>query len=203
MCGATFAVKITEAPNAIVLEAESISVVAVASGVLVSGVVGEVLVAKFVIPADMSHGPGASSRWTWYAHPGQHGRCRLGHCFRKTLTLVEPEFVTAKSARPVPVKSPTATCSGKLPTGTGDPGAAAKPPWPSPSNMLTLLSEPEFDTARSATPLPLKSPTATNVGLVPTVTEGATVKVPSPCPSNMLTHSRHHLAPRGPRRHRR
>ena len=42
-------------------------------------------------------------------------------------------------------------------------------------------------TARSGMPSPLKSPTATNSGAVPTVSVDFVVKVPSPLPSNTVT----------------
>ena len=39
---------------------------------------------------------------------------------------------------PSPLKSPTATLWGLIPTATGDPEAGANPPLPSPNRMLTV-----------------------------------------------------------------
>src|SRR5206468_1744930 len=80
-------------------------------------------------------------------------------------TLLELKFATARSGSESPLKSPTATDSGALPT----PKLVAVPkvPSPFPSRIETLL-EPLFATARSGSESPLKSPTATELGLRPT-----------------------------------
>ncbi len=89
---------------------------------------------------------------------------------------------------PSPLKSPTETARGLLPTAIGDPGAGANLPLPSPSRVVTLPS-PTFATARSAMPSLLKSPVATGVGRLPTATgnPGAGANPPLPSPSNILT----------------
>src|ERR1700682_2811454 len=80
-----------------------------------------------------------------------------------TVRLLLLPLVTARSAFPSPLKSPTATEFGQLPTANGLPLAAENPPPPFPSNTVTLLL-PQFATAKSAFPSPLKSPTATDDG---------------------------------------
>ena len=82
-----------------------------------------------------------------------------------TDTLFEPLLATARSCLPSPLKSPTATKKGPLPT--LKLVAAPKPPAPLPSKSETLAS-PVLATARSCLPSPLKSPTATERGVVPT-----------------------------------
>lgn len=68
--------------------------------------------------------------------------------------------VTAKSSLPSPLKSPAAIACGN-PTGDEAPGAAAKPPLPSPSITVTLL---RLTIAKSSLPSPLKSLFATATG---------------------------------------
>ena len=72
----------------------------------------------------------------------------------------------ARSCTPSPLKSPTATDIGVVPTVKFE--AAPKLPVPVPMRTDTL-SEPELAVARSCTPSPLKSPTATDSGFAPTV----------------------------------
>ena len=67
-----------------------------------------------------------------------------------------------------------------------------KLPVPSPSRMesvrCTRTETPhEFATTRSSLPSPLKSPTATEWGLMPTAGDEARVKLPVPSPSRMYT----------------
>jgi hypothetical protein len=95
----------------------------------------------------------------------------------RIVTLLETAFAVARSCRPSPLKSPTATERGPVPTGSGEEAAAVKSPMPSPSTIVTLL-EPEFAVARSCRPSPLKSPTATETGRDPAGSgeEGAAVK---------------------------
>jgi hypothetical protein len=54
-------------------------------------------------------------------------------------------------------------------------------PVPVPMRTDTLL-EPELAVARSCTPSPLKSPTATVIGICPTVKFDAGPKLPVPVP---------------------
>src|SRR2546426_10811680 len=93
-------------------------------------------------------------------------------------------FVTAKSCFPSPLKSPTATEKGEVPTAKFV--AAPNDPVPSPSSMDTLL-ETELTTTRSCFPSPLKSPTATETGLDPTAKFVAGLNVPSPLPGSTDT----------------
>src|SRR5438552_5494824 len=80
---------------------------------------------------------------------------------------------------PSPLKSPTTTEEGDLPTANGLPGAVVKTPEPFPSNTVTLLL-PRFAVARSGMPSPLKSPTATKAGNDPTANglPAAAIRVP-------------------------
>src|SRR3989442_717044 len=82
---------------------------------------------------------------------------------------------------PSPLKSPTATDRGFLPT--VKVRAAWKDPSPLPSSTETE-SEPALATARSGTPSPLKSPTATERACEPVAKPRAAWKVPSPLPSS-------------------
>ena len=106
----------------------------------------------------------------------------------RMLTLAESSLATARSGLPSRLKSPTATEKGLVPTFSGEEGAAVKSPVPVPSRMLTLL-EPALATARSGRPSRLKSPTATELGWVPTLSGevGAAAKSPVPVPSRMVT----------------
>ncbi|BAZ33247.1 hypothetical protein NIES4074_57570 [Cylindrospermum sp. NIES-4074] len=82
-----------------------------------------------------------------------------------TETVSSPEFATAKSDLPSPLKSPTVTERGKSPT----PMLVASKPvlsaLRSSTEMLPLL---KFATAKSDLPSPLKSPTVTEKGTSPT-----------------------------------
>ena len=79
-------------------------------------------------------------------------------------TLEEPSLAVARSCLPSPLKSPTATETGEVPT--VKLVAVIKDPLPVPSRMDTLL-EPRLAVARSLMPSPLKSPTAAETGEVP------------------------------------
>jgi hypothetical protein len=140
--GVTLAVKVTGVPKAIELAVESISEVVVATGppatgVLVSKIVGEVLLAKFESPAYVA------STACIVPVPGTLTAVStaVAVCvswFSKMLTLAEPAFGSARSVMPSPLKSPRATSKGWRPTTIGDPGAPEKPPLPFPSSMITL-----------------------------------------------------------------
>src|SRR5579883_1912100 len=78
-------------------------------------------------------------------------------------------FETTRSAFPSPFRSPMATDVGDDPTANGEPVGAWKVPSPFPSRMETLFP-PLLTTATSALPSPLKSPAATEIGLVPAPT---------------------------------
>src|SRR5262244_2069181 len=83
---------------------------------------------------------------------------------KNTETLLELALATARSSAPSPLKSPTATETGVLPTVRLCAG------WKLPSPELKsteTLFERELATARSGTPSPLKSPAATKTGLRP------------------------------------
>ncbi len=97
-------------------------------------------------------------------------------------------FETAMSALPFPSKSATTRKNGKAPTGNGEPVACAKVPSPLPKRILIVLSL-ALATARSCSPSPLKSPTFTASGKLPTVIGEplANVNVPSPWPSSTIT----------------
>src|SRR5207302_21415 len=82
-------------------------------------------------------------------------------------TFSEPLFATARSGLESPLKSPTATERGLVPTGKGLPAAAVKLA-PAPPSRIETSPEPLSATARSGWESPLKSPTATELGLVPT-----------------------------------
>src|SRR5262249_37286886 len=71
-------------------------------------------------------------------------------------TSFEPEFATARSGQPSPLKSPTTTERGKL-SATYLKGVVPKEPSSLPNSTLTLLLS-VFATARSRMPSPLKSP---------------------------------------------
>ena len=87
---------------------------------------------------------------------------------KKIDTLLDPPLATARSCLPSPLKSPTATELGKVPA--AKLVGALKLPAPSPNRIDTLFEETGLPlaTARSCLPSPLKSPTATELGSVPT-----------------------------------
>src|SRR5207247_1999593 len=75
-----------------------------------------------------------------------------------------PAWATARAGTPSPLKSPTTTKTGFLPT------AKVSGAWKvrsSPPSSTETVSERELATARSGTPSPLKSPTATDEGQRP------------------------------------
>ncbi len=89
----------------------------------------------------------------------------------KTETLIEPSFVTTKSGRPSPFRSPIETEVGSVPVvksvleekeGVVAPGVVKF------ENTETLLEE-MFATAKSGLPSPFRSPIETDRGLVPVV----------------------------------
>src|SRR3954453_13369679 len=71
---------------------------------------------------------------------------------------------------------------------TGEPVAWVKPPAPSPRNTLRLPPM-KLSATKSGLPSLLKSPTATDLGVWPTVTgePGAGVKPPTPSPRRIVT----------------
>ena len=79
-------------------------------------------------------------------------------------TLLEAPFATARSSKPSPLKSATATEWGVAPAAKFI--AAPKLPVPVPNRIDTLL-EVAFATARSSPSVPLKSPTASEIGIRP------------------------------------
>ncbi len=104
----------------------------------------------------------------------------------RTETLLLFQFATAKSNLPSPLKSPTITEWGLLPT--EKLVAVPKLPVPVPNSTETLLLF-QFATAKSNLPSPLKSPTVTELGLVPTVKLVGVLKAISTliaCPSTVI-----------------
>src|SRR5260370_749702 len=101
-----------------------------------------------------------------------------------TETVLSLLLATTKSGLPSPLKSPTASEVGALPT--RKLSGAPKVPSPLPSSTETLL-EPLLATAKSSLPSPLKSPTATDQGLIPTVKVNGVGTVPSPLPRAAVT----------------
>src|ERR1700730_18266531 len=99
-------------------------------------------------------------------------------------TLSEPALPVARSCLPSPLKSPTATEKGTLPTPKFV--AALKFPAPSPNRIETLF-EPRLTTARSWLPSPLKSLTTTKKGTLPTAKFPAALKLPAPSPNRIDT----------------
>ena len=103
---------------------------------------------------------------------------------------MEPPLITARSARPSPLKSQGATPLGPdPPLENGDPGAGENLPCPSPSRTATLL-DAWLATTRSAFPSSLKSSTAIASGRAPPLGEGepgAGEKPPWPSPSRTAT----------------
>src|SRR5262249_60553716 len=81
-----------------------------------------------------------------------------------TLPVTGPSWPTARSRRPSPLTSPTATEEGLVPARKFR--AAWKVPSPLPSSTLTLALF-ALATARSRRPSPLTSPTATDRGTRP------------------------------------
>src|SRR4029077_18217510 len=80
--------------------------------------------------------------------------------------LSSPTLATARSVKASLLKSPVTIELGASPTDTGVPAVN----WPNPfPSRIETLSDPSLATARSGAP-PLKLPTATEVGWVPTGT---------------------------------
>ena len=108
---------------------------------------------------------------------------------RSTVTLLPPLFATAMSRLPSPLKSAPAIDSGSNPgNAIGLPAAAVKPPAPFPSNNERLRLS-RFSETRSGLPSPLKSPTTSHSGVVPTGNglPGTCVNAPAPFPSSTVT----------------
>ncbi len=101
-----------------------------------------------------------------------------------TETLLLFKFATAKSDLPSPLKSPTVTEKGRLPTEKSV--AVPKLPVPVPNSTETVLLK-SFATAKSDLPSPLKSPTVTERGLIPTEKLVAGPKLPVPVPNSTET----------------
>ena len=87
----------------------------------------------------------------------------------KIVTLSVKTLVTARSALPSLLKSPTSTALQKKPATAGGP--AENPPLPSPRRIFRPLVPSKVATARSGLPSRLKSPTAMDLGF--TVAGGA------------------------------
>ena len=98
--------------------------------------------------------------------------------------LLPTRLVAAKSSLPSPLKSPTVTELGLVPTAKSV--LVPKPPDPFPSSTDTLLLS-SFAVAKSSLPSPLKSPTVTDLGLVPTANSVLGLKPPAPFPRNTET----------------
>ncbi len=99
------------------------------------------------------------------------------------------KFATARSCNPSPLRSPTATHKGPRPVFKVCAGWNVPFPLPSSTAIEVALPPPKVATARSARPSRLKSPTTTQLGLLPEPTEkfrGAW-NVPSPLPSSTET----------------
>ncbi len=106
----------------------------------------------------------------------------LGVVFNSTETSLLPLLTAAKSSLPSPLKSPTVTELGLLPTEKSV--AVPKPPVPLPSSTETVLP---LATAKSSLPSPLKSPTVTELIPLPTEKSVAVPKPPVPLPSSTET----------------
>src|SRR5205085_2109509 len=106
----------------------------------------------------------------------------------RIVTVLSLMFAVERSGLPSRLKSPTATEMGKLPTATGELEGCENPPLPFPSRIVTVLAL-KFAVARSGVPSRLKSPTATDLGLlpVPTGEPQACEKPPAPSPSKIVT----------------
>jgi len=86
---------------------------------------------------------------------------------KKTEIEFEISLATARSGIPSPLKSTEVIENAPLPPlAKGLPGADENPPAPFPKKTEMLL-EPEFATARSGIPSPLKSATVISLGLIP------------------------------------
>src|SRR5262245_8644098 len=109
------------------------------------------------------------------------------------VTVLETRRATERAGSPARLRSPTDSKTGSVPTPTGEPAGWVKamPEQGRASQVLSrivTLLESAFAVARSGLPSRLKSPTATEKGLVPTSTgEPAGVKPPIPSPSKIVT----------------
>jgi len=73
----------------------------------------------------------------WLPKASEEGTLASSAAYKRTETVASLVLATAKSSRPSPLKSPTATLPGWPPVAGED--AALKFPVPSPSRMLTVL----------------------------------------------------------------
>ena len=96
-----------------------------------------------------------------------------------TDTVPEHPLATARSGSWSPLKSPTATETGKSPTARSGVWRVKLPPA-LPSSTETVLAS-WLRTARSGLPSPLKSPTATEAGPSPVATLAAGPKLSWAC----------------------
>src|SRR5258705_537712 len=101
-----------------------------------------------------------------------------------TDTVLEPEFVTARSGFPSAFMSPIATKIGSSPVPKSVFGP--KVPSPRPSNTDTV-PEPRFATARSSFPSTFRSAHATELGELPVERSVLVPKVPSAFPRSTDT----------------
>ena len=114
-----------------------------------------------------SERPEEAKGWSWISRqhhsailrPRSPLHQRLVPVFNRMLTLLASRLVAAKSSFPSPLRSPTATETGRAPTETS--AAEMKVPSPAPNLMLTLF-ELEFAEAKSRVPSASKSPNATD-----------------------------------------
>src|SRR5262245_37979012 len=104
------------------------------------------------------------------------------------ITVTEPEllFTTARSGRPSPVKSATATQVGRSPTTYGC--WVLKVPSPTPVNRESE-SERSLAATTSGTPSWLKSATALPIGLAPNPSDRYLLKAPNP-PAPLFSQTR-------------
>src|ERR1051325_7367409 len=95
----------------------------------------------------------------------------------RIVILLLAALIDARSGLPSRLKSLTTICRGPELVASGEVDAGLKSPIPLPSRMVILL-EVVFAVARSGLPSRLKSPTATEIGKVPTASgeEPAAVK---------------------------
>jgi hypothetical protein len=89
--------------------------------------------------------------------------------FRKTETVLLPEFATARSGFPSPSTSPMATLKGLDPVVKSILAANETLPIVPVFRKTETVLLPEFATARSGFPSPSTSPIATLMGLPPVV----------------------------------
>ena len=103
--------------------------------------------------------------------------------------MLEPVLAATKSWMPSPLKSPTTTDLGLVPTVTSGTTGDIKPPLPFPNRIETVSVRLFAATARSCILSPLKSPIAIDSGPNGTVTSGTAgdTKPPLPFPNRIDT----------------